>query len=258
MPSSSGPLPVGGRELAGRPVDPTVVPHVVQGMGGVREVVWRNELGGLTFLLDEPERFVKWVPAGVPLDLDAEVARLRWAAPFTPVPTVLEAGSDDEGSWLVTHPLAGRSAVDPRWIAEPLTAVRAIGAGLRAMHDALPVDDCPFDWGVEARIAAADRREGGPSAEREALGPPPPVDRLVVCHGDACAPNTLLADDGTWLAHVDLGTLGVADRWADLAIATYSTIWNYGPGYEEPLLDAYGIAPDPVRTAFYRGLWDAT
>ncbi|QHT58343.1 aminoglycoside 3'-phosphotransferase [Cellulomonas sp. H30R-01] len=227
-------------------------------MGGVREVVWRNELGGLTFLLDEPERFVKWVPAGVPLDLDAEVARLRWAAPLTPVPTVLEAGADDEGSWLVTHPLAGRSAVDQRWVAEPLTAVRAIGAGLRALHDTLPVEDCPFDWTVEARVAAADAREVGPSAERAALGPPPPVDRLVVCHGDACAPNTLLADDGTWLAHVDLGALGVADRWADLAVATYSTIWNYGPGYEEPLLDAYGIAPDPVRTAFYRGLWDAT
>jgi kanamycin kinase len=79
-----------------------------------------------------------------------------------------------------------------------------------------------------------------------------------VCHGDACAPNTLLADDGSWLAHVDLGTLGVADRWADLAVATYSTLWNYGPGFEEPLLEAYGIAPDAERTDFYRRLWDAT
>ncbi|GCE75805.1 aminoglycoside phosphotransferase APH(3') [Cellulomonas biazotea] len=247
-----------GAALAGRPVDPTVVPRVVRRMGGVREVVWRNELGGLTFLLDEPERFVKWVPVGVPLDLNAEVTRMRWAAPFTPVPTVLEAGADDEGSWLVTRPLAGRSAVDPRWLADPLTAVRAIGSGLRAMHDALPVDGCPFDWGVERRLAVADAREGGRSQARAALGPPPPVDRLVVCHGDACAPNTLLADDGSWLAHVDLGTLGVADRWADLAVATYSTLWNYGPGFEEPLLEAYGIAPDAERTDFYRRLWDAT
>jgi kanamycin kinase len=86
----------------------------------------------------------------------------------------------------------------------------------------------------------------------------PPVDRLVVCHGDACAPNTMLDDAGGVCGHVDLGTLGVADRWADLAVATYSTVWNYGPGWEDALLDAYRIAPDPGRTTFYRALWDAT
>ena len=86
----------------------------------------------------------------------------------------------------------------------------------------------------------------------------PDVDRLVVCHGDPCAPNTLIGDDGVWTGHVDLAALGVADRWADLAVATWSTAWNYGPGYEEALLDAYGIAPDPERTAYYRLLWDLT
>jgi len=50
--------------------------------------------------------------------------------------------------------------------------------------------------------------------------------------------------------------LGVADRWADLAIATWSTTWNYGPGWETPLLDAYGVAPDPERSRYYRLLWD--
>lgn len=88
------------------------------------------------------------------------------------------------------------------------------------------------------------------------LDDPPGVDLAVVCHGDACAPNTLLTDDGTLSGRVDLGSLGVADRWADLAIATWSTRWNYGPGWETALLDAYGIGPDPERTAYYRLLWD--
>src|SRR5207248_3950365 len=83
----------------------------------------------------------------------------------------------------------------------------------------------------------------------------PPIDQLVVCHGDACAPNTII-DAGTWSGHVDLGCLGLADRWADLAIATWSTEWNYGPGWDQALLDAYGIEPDPERTAYYRLLWD--
>ena len=79
---------------------------------------------------------------------------------------------------------------------------------------------------------------------------------LVVCHGDACAPNTLIGADGRWSAHVDFDCLGVADRWADLAVATWSTEWNYGPGWEGELLAAYGIGPDSERTAYYRLLWD--
>ena len=90
----------------------------------------------------------------------------------------------------------------------------------------------------------------------ELLAEIPPLDRLVVCHGDACAPNTLLDSKGEWCGHVDLGDLGLADRWADLAVATWSTTWNYGQGWEEALLDAYGIAPDETRTAYYRLLWD--
>jgi len=86
----------------------------------------------------------------------------------------------------------------------------------------------------------------------EAAAGIPPDDERVVCHGDTCAPNTLLGPDGRWTGRVDLGLLGVADRWADLAVAT----WNYGPGWEGLLLDAYGIKPDPDRTRYYRLLWD--
>ena len=39
-------------------------------------------------------------------------------------------------------------------------------------------------------------------------------------------------------------------------IATWSTRWNFGPGWEPTLLDAYGVEPDPSRTRYYRLLWD--
>jgi kanamycin kinase len=206
--------------------------------------VWRNELGGLTFELGEGEDrvFVKWSPAGWGIDLGAEAERLRWAVRYVAVPRVVDLGRDDVGSWLVTEALPGASAVSARWLGDPTTAVTAIGRGLRALHDVLSVDECPWSWSV------ADR--GGEARDA------PPIDRVVVCHGDACAPNTLLDDDGSWVGDVDLGRLGVADRWADLAVATWSTVWNYGPGYEDLLLAEYGIAPDPECTAFYRRLWD--
>lgn len=235
--------------------EPVEIPPVVTELAAGRPVraVWRNELGGLTFQLGRGDlrEFVKWTSPESGIDLGAEVARLRWAVRFATVPRVLGEGSDETGSWIVTEGLPGRSAVDDYWKRDPRTAVRAIGAGLRALHEALPVADCPFDWSVERRLRNVRSR----AAE---LADVPPANELVVCHGDACAPNTLLGDDGTCTGHVDLGTLGIADRWADLAVATWSTQWNYGPGWEQPLLDAYGVVPDPDRIRYYRILWELT
>ncbi|WP_242613858.1 aminoglycoside 3'-phosphotransferase [Actinomadura roseirufa] len=251
------------------------VPSVVAALAGGDTItpVWCNELGGLTFRLEgEAVRYVKWVAAGTPeIDLHAEAERLAWARQWVTVPRVIEHGADDECAWLVTAGIPARSAVDPRWVAEPVTAAAAIGRGLRLLHDTLPVERCPFEWSVEGRLPRADERiaDGEGPADwspehrhldlakaRERLGDPPAIDKLVVCHGDACAPNTLVRDDGAFAAHVDLGSLGVADRWADLAVAAWSLEWNFGTGYDGGLYEAYGIAPDPVRIAYYRLLWD--
>ena len=237
-------------------------------------LVWTNEAGGLTFEAGTGASrcFIKWAPAGSHLDLAAEADRMEWAGQFHPVPKPLSRGADAAGSWLVTAALDGENAVSRRWKADPATAVTAIGAGLRALHEALPVATCPYSWSAEERLADARQQASAghlrPAAWHESHQPLsvsaaldlaaaiPLIDRLVVCHGDACAPNTLLTEDGHWSGHVDLGLLGTADRWADLAVATWSTEWNYGPGWEQLLLDAYGIAPDPERARYYRLLWD--
>ena len=250
-------------------------PEAVRKLATARQVrlAWENE-DALTFEVGVgPDRcFVKWAHAGSPLDLAAEAARMTWAVAYTPVPRVLDLGTDGDGSWLVTAALPGSNAVSQRWLADPRTAVIAIGEGLRAMHDALPVADCPFSWTAQDRVAAARRAAAAGRLDTSDWHPEhaelgiegaitrvhdiPVADKLVVCHGDACAPNTLIAGSGRSSGHVDLGDLGVADRWADLAVATWSAEWNYGPGWEKLLLDAYGVSPDPERTRYYRLLWD--
>jgi kanamycin kinase len=258
------------------PGDPSVTPRIVSELAAGRTTVpvWHNEIGGVTYQIGvgETREFLKWTPPASGVDLGREIERLAWAGEHIVVPRVLRQGADDEGTWFLTAGLPGTSAVDERWKRDPATAVRAIGAGLRALHDALPVARCPFDWSAEDRVARTNVRAAAGTIDRskwheshqhlsverglELIADIPPVDKLVVCHGDACAPNTLLDDTGAWCAHLDLGTLGVADRWADLAVATWSTEWNYGPGWTEPLLAAYGVEPDWDRIAYYRLLWD--
>lgn len=260
--------------IAGLPIT-AAVPAAVTALAGDEPVrpVWRNELGGLTFAIgDSADRYVKWTPVASGIDLNLEAARLRWAARYVPVPELLGSGFDQSGSWLVTRALAGCNAVDARWLASPAIAAQALGSGLRALHEALPVEGCPFSWAAVDRIAEAFRRAdqglldpgewhdefAGQPVERllSRVADPPSVDRLVVCHGDACAPNTILDESGWVAGFVDLGSLGMADRWADLAIGSWSLEWNYGPGYESIYFRAYGVDPDPERISYYRLLWD--
>lgn len=202
------------------------------------DVVWANEIGGYTFVAGD--RFLKWNPLGSGVDLEDERARLSWArAVGHPVPEVLDLARDDDGQLLVTRALAGSGAVTGEWLDRPAEAVRAIAAGYRALHDKLPVAACPY----RTRWIPADA--------------PAPADGAVVLHGDACAPNTIVAPDGRFAGHVDLGALGVGDRWADLAIASMSLDWNYGPGWQDAFFDAYGIARDEDRIRYYRAAWDA-
>ena len=221
------------------------IPQVVLDAAAGLDVrlVWRNELGGLTFAFGD--RFIKWNPRTTGIDLDRERVRLEWIAPRHPAPRVISWGSNDTAQWLVTAALPGDHAVGERWRARRPEAIRAIAVGLRAIH-AIPLDDFPHGSPDESW---AGRRP-------ESLGPAPPLDDPVVVHGDACAPNTLISLAGEWVGHVDFGDLTLGDRWADLAIASLSLDWNFGEGHQAELFEAYGIEPDSDRISYYRALWD--
>ena len=242
--------------MSGFVADDVEIPEAIQLLtdGDTVRPIWRNGDGGVTYQIGagDERRFVKWAPADSPIDLSAEAERLRWAVDFVRVPRVLGLGETESGTYLVTAGLPGESTITDHWKAHPDVAVRAAGAGLRAFHDALPVESCRFDWSVEIRL---DRIATAGNASWQSPHPPS-IDRLVVCHGDACVPNTLIDSHGGYAGHVDLGSLGRADRWADIAVATWSTEWNYGPGWERTFLDAYDVAPDEERISFYRALWD--
>ena len=92
--------------------------------------------------------------------------------------------TDGDAQWLLTEGVPGGPAVGDQWRARRAEAIRAIAAGLRAIH-AIPIDDFPAEWtgaGLGRAAAAVARRA---TAHRR---------RQSLVHGDACAPNTLDLD----------------------------------------------------------------
>lgn len=255
---------------------PQIPPAALAGMDSWdASLVWSLVPERLTWRLTAPSGeicYLKLYSFDQEMSLAAERDRLAWAETRLPVPTVLAYGADDRHEWLVTAGLEGVTAIEPDWRADPPRLVPRLAAGLRRLH-AVPIDDCPFDsrLGITLPLARERLRTGEVDLSRDvhrdhqtftvetALARleqlRPASEDLVVCHGDYCLPNVLL-NQGKVTAYLDLGKLGVADRWWDLAVATWSVTWNLGPGWEDLFLEAYGVPRDPERIAFYRLLYD--
>lgn len=239
------------------------------------KLFWQPDPSASTYRLtrsSEAARFVKLKRDGGYPGLPAEAARMTWLGGHLPVPEVLHEGSEGGIDWLVTMELPGQDATDDRWSEDPARLVRGLARGLKRFHS-IPAAGCPFDFRLHTALQHVRSRldsgsiEPGRDFHPEFAGleaaeavqmlerTVPTSEDLVVCHGDYCPPNTLLHD---WepVGFVDLGELGVADRWWDLAVATWSVEWNFGPGYQDIFLTEYGIERDESRISFYRLLYD--
>lgn len=206
-----------------------------------------------------PDLFLKHGKGVAAAELADELARLRWLAPYLPVPPVAhfaQAANPDQ-AWLLTAALPGTTA-SALLEANPAlrsTVVDALATFLRRLH-ALPVDACPFDASPAVRLAQARRRidaglvdagdfdvaRQGWTAEQvwAALQDcQPAAPDLVVTHGDFSLENILL-HEGTVVGCIDVGRAGIADRYQDLAIV-WRALGELDTALQSSLLRQYGI-----------------
>lgn len=215
-------------------------------------------------------RYLKHGAGRIADDVTDECVRLVWLADRLPAARLVHFVRDAAGAWLLTEAVPGRTGDE--WLAaDPamLPAVILAFAGfLRDLH-ALPVADCPFEAGAALRMAAArrlidaglvdkddfDDDHAGWSAEQVwATLRPPPSDDRVVTHGDFSLGNLLLDEAGRVTGCIDVGRLGVADRYQDIAIL-WQNLAEYGAAAQAAFLAAYGVAtPDEARLTFHRCL----
>lgn len=236
------------------------------------ETVVIGESGAQVYRLwdrQEPISFLKIGPRTGLTTLAADTARLIWLANRLPVPQVLAYHEDEQHCYLLTSVIPG---VDTATLAErPATdiaqLVRLLALGLRQIH-AVPVADCPFDYRLSREIERVRVRiEQGLLGTHsfgsrcqgrtvdylfaELLATAPVDEDLVLTHGDYCLPNILL--DGDKLSgFVDLGRVGVGDRYRDLALARRSLIRNCGAAWVPRFFVEYGLSqPDEAKLTFY-------
>ena len=245
---------------------------VTLGMSGAR--VWRVE--GTAPLYVKTTEHAQFGDTGE--SLIAEAARMTWFRSHgVPVPDVVDCDSDGQFAWLVTNAVHGRTAADP-WAADRLDAVTDALADFAVSLHALPTDACPFDRSLavtipQAHRAAADGRLdlADLDAERAGWSPArlvaaldessPVAEDLVVCHGDFCLPNVLLAPESLAVTGIiDLGRAGVADRHMDVALITRSIAHEMNEQYGAARADRFtaryetaaGVTIDPSKIGFYR------
>jgi kanamycin kinase len=204
--------------------------------------------------------------------LRGESERMVWAAPYVPVPKVVALEELGDTTILLTEALPGRDGTDPGWRDDLPTLVRALGLGLRSFHEAVGEEWCPFRFDLARALAHVDERVRSGDVDRtgfheehahltpaaalaELEATAPDDEDLVVCHGDFCPPNVLL-QSGRVTGYVDLGELGAADRWWDVAVGGWSVGWNFGDELEPLFYESYGVTPDPGRIRFFRLLYD--
>jgi len=234
-----------------------------------------GESGAEVYHLSHPsaglDLFLKHGRGPVADELTAEMARLQWLREYLPVPELRQFIASSDEAWMLTAALPGRAALavlenDP---GAAKSAVTAIARFLRRLHS-IPVEQCPFHADHPTRLGEArqrmeaglvdtsdfDEEHAGWSAQQvwaemtELL--PIAVDP-VVTHGDFSLDNLCL-QGGEVMGCIDLGRLGVADRYQDLAIL-WNNLRDFGDDCAQLMFEAYGIdQPDWAKLRFHLDL----
>lgn len=219
-----------------------------------------------------PDLFLKHGVNCFAADLTDEMVRLDWLSRHVPVPAVEHFVAIPGEAWLLMNAMPGRTAYQT-FLESPDdngAIVDALARFLQRFH-AIPPEDCPFNSDHRHRLARAreridaelvdeadfDEEREGWNAERvwdaaqELL--PLESDR-VVTHGDFSLDNIMILD-GEVVGCIDVGRVGLADRYQDLAIL-WNSLGEFEPGLQDRLLARYGIGEPNERKLLFHLLLD--
>ena len=208
-----------------------------------------------------------------PLSADSRerVEAMRWLAQRLPVPKVLCWEEEQGMGYLLMERMSGTMACDEIWLRQPKVLVRALAGGLKMLWQQ-ETAGCPRRMNLDKLLVLAEERvirgevevseaepetfgEGGfrdPEALLAWLKENRPESVPVLAHGDYCLPNVFL-ENGTVRGFIDVGDMGIGEKWRDIALCWRSLKHNYDGTYggkhdpdfdPDVLFEALNMIPD--------------
>lgn len=204
---------------------------------------------------------------------------VTWLNGRLPTPKIIAYVEEGAKAYTLMSRVPGKMLCDAEYMNEPERLVHLAAECLKMLWS-IEIEGCPCDSRLEKRLKAArynveHRLVDVENTEPETFGPNgfsdpedllrwleshrPPED-LVFTHGDFCLPNLFAVGDHI-SGLIDLGKMGVADRWQDIAICMRSLSDNFTGKYHgetkypeyrpEMLLDELKIELDEEKLRYY-------
>lgn len=239
----------------------------------------RNEIGmSESDVLIFPKYVLKIQKHTAETDNERDIA--AWLNGRVSVPQILEYCVENETAYTLMTRVNGKMLCDEEFLSNPAKMIRYVSEGIKQFWN-VNVDDCPHKVSrLDERLKEARRNVENDlvdmdNVEPETFGPNGfagpkellvwleknrPKEDIVLTHGDFCLPNVFIDRDKI-SGFIDLGKMGPADRWQDLAIVLRSLKHNFSGKYNngksyfkfEPhmLLDELGIEMDEEKNRYY-------
>jgi len=212
------------------------------------------------------------------LQARSEYNIMRWIDGKLPVPEVLGYVVENGISYLLMSKIKGKMSCDDEYMQNPDLLVTILADAIKKLWE-IDITDCPVSWTLEnklteAKIAVAEEKVDVENSEPETYGADGfenpeqllnwlinnrPEEELVISHGDFCLPNIFITDN-SFAGYIDLGRMGIADKWQDIALCYRSLKNNFSGMYTgkvyndfDPccLFEALGIKPDWDKIRYY-------
>ena len=206
------------------------------------------------------------------------VSVMRWLENKLPVPRVLCYEYDAERQYLLMSRMPGKMACDAYYLERPEELAARLAEAIRMLWS-IDVSDCPRSRDLEVELREARFRVENHLVDMDGVEPTTfgaggfkdpehlldwlehnrPDYEPVLSHGDLCLPNIFI-DNGKISGFIDLGDMGIGDKWRDIALCYRSLRWNaegvyggnvYPDTRAETLFEALGIVPDLEKIRYY-------
>lgn len=213
-------------------------------------------------------------------ETDNENEITRWLGSQIPIPNILAYSAIGDTAYTLMTRIDGQMLCDEEHLKQPEKLIKLAAEGLKTLWK-IDVKECQYQTSrLNERLKAAeynvlhnlvdlenvepdtfgDEGFANPQELIEWLKNNKPEEDIVLTHGDYCLPNIFIKDNAI-CGFIDLGKMGPADGWQDVAIAIRSLKHNFDGRYTngkyvfdfkpQMLLDELGIEFDRQKYKYY-------